>query len=225
MTFLVPPPLARLLYRPIVELPGLSTRALIVAPQPGGDEPSLEHACADLALQPGGGSLPAVLPLSRSQWRDPALPQRLADALGTHGIARGRLQLAVTESVGLEDDLAMAALDAAHEAGAGVVLMAFGSGLTSLASLDRLPIDEVMLDPGLVTQLADSAYQRALVSALATVAASLELRLTVDGVQTHRQTLALAELGCSRAAGPLFGSPHRLHAQGVSTPIDPTLQH
>ncbi|WP_085811434.1 EAL domain-containing protein [Sphingomonas sp. TZW2008] len=48
---------------------------------------------------------------------------------------------------------------------------------------------------------------RAIVSAVCSIATSLGLEVTAEGIESEAQRLALIELGCSAGQGYLFGKP------------------
>jgi EAL domain-containing protein (putative c-di-GMP-specific phosphodiesterase class I) len=101
---------------------------------------------------------------------------------------------------------------ALRELGAAIVLDRFGTTFSSLAHLERLPIDAVKLDRFCVAGLPDGARDRATAMALLGFAEARGLTTLACGVESERQAEALAGLGCTGAQGFLFAEPRAARA-------------
>ena len=117
------------------------------------------------------------------------------------------LTLEITENAFLHDleDVAtkMRHLD---EMGAHFSLDDFGSGHTSFASLQRLPLDELKIDRSLVQGL-DHGEGGHFLEAMITIAHQLGLRVIAEGVETEEQRRALAAMRCDAFQGYLISKP------------------
>jgi EAL domain-containing protein (putative c-di-GMP-specific phosphodiesterase class I) len=82
----------------------------------------------------------------------------------------------------------------------------FGTGLSSLAYLKRLPIDKFKIDRSFVHELLQGD-DLAIVTAIISMARALGLRVVAEGVETEAQRAQLARLGCDFAQGYLFSVP------------------
>src|SRR5258708_18449518 len=84
------------------------------------------------------------------------LPDQIADLLRTWGVPPRLLRLEMTESVimgsGWED-----VLGRLHDLGLGVSIDDFGVGYSSLAYLQRLPVDEIKIDKSFVADIAENS--------------------------------------------------------------------
>ena len=83
----------------------------------------------------------------------------------------------------------------------------FGIGLSSLARLRDLPVDEVKIDRSFITGVATDGGSRRFVRGVLAFAAEFGLEVVAEGVEREDEREALAELGCHRGQGFLFSRP------------------
>lgn len=136
------------------------------------------------------------------------LPRLVSDALGVRGIAPGRLTLELTESAFVaEPERAARAMHEVREIGAALALDDFGTGFSSLAYLQRLPLDVLKIDQSFVTGMLGDRDKVAIVRAILSLADALGLKTTAEGVETEQLAHTLAALGCNRAQGYFYARP------------------
>ncbi|MNU92400.1 Cyclic di-GMP phosphodiesterase Gmr [compost metagenome] len=82
----------------------------------------------------------------------------------------------------------------------------FGSGYSSLGSLDKLPIDTLKIDQLFVREY-ESGSKKAIIQAIITLGQQLNLELVAEGVETIEQSEFLNGLGCSIMQGYYYGKP------------------
>jgi PAS domain S-box-containing protein len=151
--------------------------------------------------------------LSAPELADPSLLDAVADAVERTRISPGQLAVDVSDAALIEvRGAAWHSVAALRELGVAIVLDRFGTPLSSLTHLERLPIDMVKLDRGCVARLPDDARERGIVKAVAGVAEARGLTTLACGVETERQVEALAALGCAEAQGFLFAEPRAARA-------------
>ncbi len=63
----------------------------------------------------------------------------------------------------------------------------------------------IKIDRSFVADLPAGRESRAIVTSIVGLARALDLTVVAEGVETEEQAQALAELGCDRAQGYLFG--------------------
>ena len=68
-------------------------------------------------------------------------------------------------------------------------------------------MDEIKIDKSFVVNLASDAEDRAIVKVILTLASTLNLTVTAEGVETEFQRDFLSDQGCQVFQGYLFGSP------------------
>jgi diguanylate cyclase (GGDEF)-like protein/PAS domain S-box-containing protein len=133
---------------------------------------------------------------------------RLREALATHGVPAGRLELEVTERVlmahlpeNVETLRRIGAL------GLRLAIDDFGTGYSSLAYLRRLPIDKLKIDRGFLKELESSSSDAMIVGTIAAMARGLGLHVAAEGVETEAQRRKLLAVGCEEWQGHLYSEP------------------
>ncbi|MFD7970402.1 putative bifunctional diguanylate cyclase/phosphodiesterase [Streptomyces clavifer] len=166
-----------------------------------------------------GGPLRINVNLSPTQLHHPRLVAETVDVLERSGLEPGALCLEVTESalIGADDDL-LKPLRQLAEMGVDIALDDFGTGYSNLANLRRLPVSVLKLDrsftQGMQHHPADPVDMK-IVEGIVSLAHSLDLAVTVEGVETGAQAEQLKQLGCDTAQGWYYarpGAPDRIHA-------------
>jgi EAL domain-containing protein (putative c-di-GMP-specific phosphodiesterase class I) len=166
----------------------------------------LRAATAEAATWPGG--LKVAVNLSAAQVRAGGLLATVADALAASGLPPHRLQLEVTESLLLGDDLASAGVLAGlQELGVSIALDDFGTGWSSLAYLRRFPFDQIKMDRGFLRDLGTDPRVGAVVQAILSLGRGLGMRVVAEGIETEEQARRLLALGCERGQGWHLGRP------------------
>ncbi|MEU6086367.1 EAL domain-containing protein [Streptomyces sp. NPDC047085] len=164
------------------------------------------------------GPLRINVNLSPCQLTHPGLVQDTVDILERAGVAPDALCLEVTESalIGADDDL-LKPLRRLAEMGVDIALDDFGTGYSNLANLRRLPVSILKLDRSFtqgMQQFPADPVDLKIVEGIVSLAHSLDLAVTVEGVETGAQAEQLRILGCDTAQGWYYarpGPPERLH--------------
>jgi EAL domain-containing protein (putative c-di-GMP-specific phosphodiesterase class I) len=176
----------------------------------------LGEACAQLrrwSALPGGSDVRVAVNLSPVQLSSPELPAFIAAELGRHGLAGDRLVVEITETGRLVDtDTSNAVCHELRRLGVRISVDDFGTGLSALARLRDLPINEVKIDRSFITDVDHDEARHRFVSGVLAFAERLGLTVVAEGVEREAERDALAELGCHRAQGFLFSRPVSGHA-------------
>jgi diguanylate cyclase (GGDEF)-like protein/PAS domain S-box-containing protein len=149
-----------------------------------------------------------ALNLSASQFLRPDFAERMLDRLAVLGIPGQRLRLEITEATVL-DDLGKAAerMNRLREHALEFSMDDFGTGYSSLSYLRALPFSEVKIDKSYVGQFLINRHDTAILRAVLSLCASLDMRLVAEGIETEQQWRALSAEGCDRFQGFLFSNP------------------
>lgn len=151
--------------------------------------------------------------LSAPELADPALFDVVAELVEQTHVSPEQLAVDVSDAALIDaHGAAWHSIAALRELGVAIVLDRFGTALSSLMQLERLPIDMVKLDRCCVAGLPDDARDRGTVKAMAGVAEARGLTTIACGVETEHQLEALAALRCNCAQGFLFAEPRAARA-------------
>jgi len=146
--------------------------------------------------------------LSAKQFQHPQLVDEITQALTESGLEASSLKLDITESVIMQDAPAtLARLKELKGLGIRLAIDDFGTGYSSLGYLKRFPVDTLKIDRSFVKGLSKDGKDNAIVRAVVTVAKSLNMDVTAEGVETDQQRVELKTLGCDRGQGFLFARP------------------
>jgi len=158
--------------------------------------------------------------LAVRQLRDPDLVRDVRRILGESGLAPSRLQLELTETaVMTQVDEALGTLRALAAMGVRIAIDDFGTGYSNLAYLRRLPVHELKIAGSFVTGLRDAVpgvggepggrdpVDEQIVRTLVSLAHTLGLTVTAEGVETACQAHRLRALGCDHAQGWFYARP------------------
>ncbi|MGK5631092.1 putative bifunctional diguanylate cyclase/phosphodiesterase [Streptomyces sp. URMC 123] len=157
--------------------------------------------------------------LSPCQLHHPGLVPDIVEVLEEAGLEPSALCLEVTESalIGADEDL-LKPLRQLADLGVDIALDDFGTGYSNLANLRRMPVSTLKLDRsftlGMQRDPADPVDIK-IVEGIVSLAHTLDLTVTVEGVETGLQAEHLRVLGCDTAQGWYYarpGPPERLHA-------------
>jgi hypothetical protein len=94
------------------------------------------------------------------------------------------------------------------ELGVRLALDDFGTGYSSLGYLKKAPFDKIKIDQSFVRGAASKTNRNsAIIRAIVTLAETLGMDTTAEGVETHDDLNLIRELGCSQVQGYIFGRP------------------
>jgi EAL domain-containing protein (putative c-di-GMP-specific phosphodiesterase class I) len=163
----------------------------------------LRTACKEAASWTNG--LSVAVNLSSVQFRAGDLPSLIASVLKETGLEPKRLELEITESVLIENkDAVMQMLNAVRALGVRVALDDFGTGYSSLSYLSSFPFDKIKIDRSFIRDVSDRPDSAAIVRAILTLAGTLKMSTTAEGVERTEELDWLREHGCNQAQGFLF---------------------
>jgi len=160
---------------------------------------ALQQACRDAARWPGRQNVSVNLS-ARQLTGD--LVDTVRAALQESRLQPERLWLEVTETA-VFADAAIAAdlLRRLVELGVRISLDDFGTGYSSIVYLRDLPVHAMKIDRTFVTGLDKNYDDTAIVTTLINLAASLNVRMVAEGIETLDQLHSLRRLGCEYGQG------------------------
>ncbi|WP_174874854.1 two-component system response regulator [Vogesella oryzae] len=117
------------------------------------------------------------------------------------------LELEVTESTLQIMEDSQRVLGELKALGVSISIDDFGTGYSSMALLKHLTIDRLKIDRSFVKDTPEAVRDCAICRAIVTLAHSLMLNITAEGVETAEQAEFLTKIGCDTAQGYLFAKP------------------
>lgn len=167
----------------------------------------LRTACMEAAEWPH--DIRVAVNVSPIQFANPALSTIVTSALATSGIKPDRLELEITEGVFVDESPATEQMfKALKGCGVRLALDDFGTGYSSLGYLRKAPFDKIKIDQSFVRGAAIAGNRNAaIIKAIVTLADTLGMETTAEGVETHDEIALIVELGCSHIQGYVYGKP------------------
>ena len=145
--------------------------------------------------------------VSAVQLRKKDYLERLAKAL-EGGATPAGIDLEITESLLMEDIQGnIEKLKEARKLGVTISIDDFGTGYSSLGYLARLPVQALKIDRSFIITMLQEPDTMTLVSTIISLAHSLKLKVTAEGVDDEAQAKVLRLLRCDEMQGFLFSRP------------------
>ncbi len=145
------------------------------------------------------------LNLSAREFYESGIIKRLTSSMDKAGFNPAMLNLELTETSAIEDpEKAMKLFRKLQKLGIEIWLDDFGTGHSSLAWLRYFPVDGLKIPGTFVENLATDHKDLTIVTAIVTMARSLELKIIAEGVEDQEQLAVLDDLECDMIQGYLF---------------------
>ena len=167
---------------------------------------AMRVACGEAATW----ALPVRLAINLSslQFAQPELEAQIVEALDASGLPPDRLDLEVTESVLINDvNGVRETMLALQRRGVRFVMDDFGTGHSSLEALQSFPFQQIKIDRAFVATVHEEERAGAIIRAMLTMAAAMQLDVVAEGVETTAQLEVLRQLGCHHVQGFLLQRP------------------
>jgi diguanylate cyclase (GGDEF)-like protein/PAS domain S-box-containing protein len=179
----------------------------------------LEEACRQVVAWqvefPVKPTLMVSVNLSPRQFQQPDLVEQVSCALREAGLAPTWLKLEITEGVIMRDvEATNKTLVELKELGVQIAIDDFGTGYSSLAYLKRLPLDVLKIDRSFISGIGHNPEDTAIVRAIISMAKSLHLAVTGEGIETAEQAALLRGWACELGQGYYFSRP--LHTSALT---------
>jgi diguanylate cyclase (GGDEF)-like protein len=171
----------------------------------------LRTACAEVATWAKPYRI--AINIASAQLTQSDLPKIVHETLLSTGLAPSRLELEITEASIIEDrERALHVVRQLKALGVTLAMDDYGTGYSSLATLQMFPFDKVKIDRSFIEGVTTSETSEAIVKATILLASSLKMSVLAEGVERQEQADFLQAQGCTEVQGFLFGRPQRLPA-------------
>lgn len=167
----------------------------------------LKEACGTATNWPD--HLVVSVNLSPAQFEAGSVSQIVAEALSESGLAPNRLELEITETLLLGDNVSvMQELHKLKSMGVAVVMDDFGTGYSSLSYLWRFPFDKIKIDRSFINAFDNSGQDaETVIKTIIGLGRQLHMQVTVEGVETARQVDFVDGADADQVQGVFFSRP------------------
>jgi diguanylate cyclase (GGDEF)-like protein len=152
--------------------------------------------------------LTVAVNLSVRNLLDPELVDKVRSALQCHGLQASSLELEITEgSAMVNPRRSIQVLGALAQMGVKLSIDDYGTGYSSLAYLQKLPVSRLKIDQSFVTAMMLDDASAAIVQSTIELARVLRFDVVAEGVEDDATLLRLRDMKCSTAQGFGLGRP------------------
>ena len=172
----------------------------------------LRRACAALAqlrqTVPGSDQVYVTVNVSSRQLHGTPIVEDVSAALAESNIEATSLTLELTESTLVRDvDDSVERLRQLKDLGVRLAIDDFGTGFSSLAYLQRFPVDILKIAREFVSEIGLDEEKARVASAVVRLGSTLSLDVVAEGIETQVQRDQLLTLECGFGQGFLFARP------------------
>jgi EAL domain-containing protein (putative c-di-GMP-specific phosphodiesterase class I) len=171
---------------------------------------ALREACVQARswVEAGYRGITVAVNVSALELREGSFLEGMLAVLRETHLEPGLLELELTESVLMKRvEPTIIILKILRERGVHVAIDDFGTGYSSLSYLRKFPIDTLKIDQSFVSQIASGGGDAAIVTAVISMARSLNLRVIAEGVESQAELDFLQSHQCDEGQGFYFSRP------------------
>lgn len=150
--------------------------------------------------------LPVSVNISRFSLYYSNVVEKYERIINYYDVDHKYVQIEITESAIIENTVIVELIQKFHDAGFDILLDDFGSGYSSLASLNQMPFDTIKLDKSLVDYVGNENGEK-LLKFIVQLVQSLGMKITAEGVEYKEQLDFLENLNCDDIQGFYFSKP------------------
>lgn len=163
-------------------------------------------ATAQLARQ--GFDFGIAVNLSARMLNDRRLPERVAAVLGRHGLSANKLTLELTETAAISGSgNGIDLLTRLRDLGVRIAIDDYGTGLSTLDYLKKMPASEIKIDQSFIKTMRDNRSDLIMVQSTIALAHSLGRTVVAEGVEDPQSLEQLRQMDCDIAQGFIIGRP------------------
>lgn len=155
-----------------------------------------------------GARIPVSVNMSARDLSSPETVEATLNLIDDIGLDRELVDVEVTESAAFHADVAVGRqLKRLRDAGLTLSIDDFGTGMSSLSYLKRIPANHVKIDQMFVRGVANDRADRVMVESTIAMCHRLGLDIVAEGVENAAIARTLRDLGCDMGQGYYFGRP------------------
>lgn len=168
----------------------------------------LQQVCHDIYFRRANGYnyVPVSLNLSRYDFEETEIHEKINDVLALYQIPHEMIHIEITESTLYGSESFMKEqIKLFHQDGYEVWMDDFGSGYSSLNTLQMYDFDVIKLDMSFLRNVNEKS--KPIITSIISMAKSLGISTLAEGVETKEHFEFLKSIGCERAQGYYLSKP------------------
>jgi len=170
----------------------------------------LKTACQQIKQwkEMGLNQLGISINFSIEQLINPTLLSFISDRLSENDLSSDSLHLEISENFlmkGVRDNVSI--LQDMSKMGLKISLGDFGTGNFSLQYIKQFPVNNLKIDKMFINDMLTNITSFGIVKSIVSLAKSLGITVTAQGVENEHQCQVLKKMGCDYLQGYLFGKP------------------
>jgi EAL domain-containing protein (putative c-di-GMP-specific phosphodiesterase class I)/CHASE2 domain-containing sensor protein len=159
------------------------------------------------------GDFDIAVNLSARLLSDKGFTLRLSALLARHGLSPQHLTLELTETAALTGNgEGLDMITRLRDLGVRIAIDDYGTGLSTLEYLKKIPANEIKIDQSFVKGMVDNRSDRLMVQSTIGLAHSLDRKVVAEGVEQRDILDLLVTMGCDIAQGFAIGRPMGLES-------------
>lgn len=155
----------------------------------------------------GCSVVPVSVNVSAAQFRNPAFPDFVVNALEDAQVSPDLLEIELTESIFMDEGVSNELLTALRNIGVRIAIDDFGTGYSGLRYLQRFSVDILKIDRVFTKSIGHSSTAASICRSILQLAQELRLIAVAEGVESAQQATLLQQWGCDQLQGYHFGYP------------------
>ncbi len=161
-----------------------------------------------------GERIPVSVNMSARDLSVPSMVHTTLDLIKTYKIEHGLIDVEVTESAAFLQEVELGEqLAKLRDAGVSLSIDDYGTGMSSLSYLKRIPATHVKIDQMFIRNVAHDRRDQVLVESTVRMCRKMGLTTIAEGVEDEDCARVLNAMGCDMAQGYYFARP--LTAEGL----------
>ncbi len=150
--------------------------------------------------------------LSMNQFKDQYLVENIMKIIEETGVLANDIGIELTESSLIDNmEETTLKLHQLKHLGFYIAVDDFGTGYSSLGYLIDFPINRIKIDRSFIKAMSHNQKIKAIVSAINTMAKTMEIEVVAEGIETKDQLKLVQHLNCNMVQGYLFDRPLAAH--------------
>ena len=176
----------------------------------------IEQACLQHVewKRQGFSPIPISINLSIRQFYQNNFVKRVRSIVQNTGIDPSFIMFEITETIAMQEEIALLVLNELKEIGFKVAMDDFGTGYSSLKYIQTFAMDHLKIDKAFIDKIG-TKEGKAIVATIISLGQHLDMKIVAEGVETAIQVQVLEQLKCDFFQGYYFGKP--LPAHGLET--------